>query len=231
MKVYNLVATLVLGSLVLLMSQPGYALRRTHDIPSIYSEIQYGMATNLSVLLENHDMGSQLRYAVGTYAGHDGQIAFHLLGTMENVKFSLNDSSFQAHWQDTRINYFWGPAYIMLMLTRVDVKASLEGQDTLDAAGSGFGYGLGWHQSLGPGSLLYLDLAQANLANMKNAEDSELQIPSRLEIDLGARVRVWKTWLDMVFGYRLSSVSYAGDFSATDRTYTTYVGLRTSVVF
>jgi len=207
------------------------AAPRLSEAPSFYLDLQYGQTTSKSKLVESNDTGSSMRYGLGSFAGQDSQFGFRLFGTIEQTKFALNDSAINGHWQDTMLNYFFGSFYLSVMLSRLEIKVEQQGETIFDAAGSGFGFGAGWLQMIGRSNVVYLDVFQASIAELKNAEDLDLAIPQRMEVDIGARVSLWEQGLDLNFGYRLTNLTYSSISNFSDTTSTTYLGLRLSLYF
>ncbi len=182
-------------------------------------------------MLLSNDTGTALRYGVGTFAGSDGQIGFQLMNDSDTTTFALNSSALSNIWQDTTIRYYMGPFYVGALFTRAEIKAKNQGVDTIDAAGSGMGGGVGLLWPVGRGGSISLDIATASIPKMKNSLPQEIAIGQRLDLDLGASVDITSRLLDFTFGYRTRTLGIKADANYTENFYQTYVGLRMSFFF
>ncbi|MFW7380827.1 MAG: hypothetical protein ACOH5I_18575 [Oligoflexus sp.] len=221
---------ILLSSLVWLFV-PAIAMSRYREPPTFYLDLQYGLSTTKSKLVGSNDTGSSLRYGLGSYAGRDGQFGFRLFGSVEQTRFELNDSLIQSQWQDTMLSYFFGYFYLSVMLSRVEIKVKEQGLDILDAAGSGYGFGGGMHFTVGKSNLIYFDVFQVSVAELKNTLEQKASIPQRMELDLGARIAIWERWLDLNFGFRMQQLGYKTIANFRDASHATYLGWRFSLYF
>jgi hypothetical protein len=203
----------------------------TKITPNLYLDTQFAFATSKSKLIESNDTGTALRYGIGSYAGSDGQIGFHLLYDLQTTAFGLNRSSLSMAWQDTSLRYHLGPFYLGPLFTRLELKCNRAGTDIIDAAGSGYGANVGLLFAVGRDGTLRLDVATAAVSAMKNSLEQDVSISQRLDADLGASIKLTGRLLDLVFGYRVRNLSIKSDRTYVDSIYQTYSGLRLSLYF
>lgn len=216
----------ILATLLVTLYEPAFALVRGGRVAPMVVDLEYGRSTELSKAFESNDLGSSTRYSINAFAGKKGNLQFRLVNTTDTVSFSLNESSVTANWQDTVLQYSWGWLYLNAMFSRLEIKASKASSEILDAAASGFGYGLGFQYAFGNSSMIYLDVLQVTPSETKNTLDSDITIGARMEVDLATRIRLYKDWLDFTMGYRMRTTSYTGDLSGSDQAWVTHFGLR-----
>lgn len=198
--------------------------------PSVYPgfslDLNYGFTTTKSKLVASNDSGTTLGYGIGGYAGSSKNIEFNLGFETDTTPFLLNGSKVVYDWQDTKIRYHLGSFYAGVVFSRLNWAVNNAGVDTVDAAGSGYGGSAGFLTSVGRGGILRIDVTTVSIAAMKNALATEVSVPSRLDIDIGAAVDLWSKWLDFTFGYRMRTLSLKTDQAYSDTETSTYLGLR-----
>ncbi|RYZ58071.1 MAG: hypothetical protein EOP07_08090 [Proteobacteria bacterium] len=196
--------------------------------PSFSFDLNYGLTTMKSKLVESNDTGSALGYSLGGFAGSGKNIEFNLGFEKDVATFALNDSKISYDWQDTKIRYHYGYFYAGIVFSRLNLMATSAGTEIIDAAGSGYGGSLGFYAPVGRGGSLRIDVTQVNIAAMKNSIATEVSVPSRLDIDIGAAIDIWGKWLDFTFGYRMRTLSLETDAAYAESESSTYLGLRMS---
>ncbi len=195
------------------------------DHPTFLFDLKYGLSTTKSKLVGTNDTGSSVSYGVGGFAGGDKQIEYGVGFETDATSFKLNTSKVSYDWQDTRLAYHYGWAYAGVIFSRLNTKLNKEGTELADASGSGYGGSVGILTDVGRSGLLRIDVSQVNIAQMKNADEAKVSV-TRLDIDIGASVLLYKKWLLLDFGYKMRNLGVKVDASAADAETMTYVGLR-----
>jgi len=194
--------------------------------PSFSFDLNYGLTTSKSKAVASNDTGSSLGYSLGGFAGSSKDIEFNLGFETDTTSYLLNSSKIVYDWQDTKLRYHLGSFYAGVVFSRLNWTVNNAGIDIVDAAGSGYGASAGYLTSVGKGGILRIDVTTVNIAAMKNAIATEVSVPSRLDIDIGAAVDIWGKWLDFTFGYRMRTLSVKTDSTYADSETSTYIGLR-----
>lgn len=220
--------TFGLATLVISLSAPSAFAQEASLYPSFSFDLNYGLTTMKSKLVESNDTGSALGYSLGGFAGSGKNIEFNLGFEKDTAAFGLNDSKIAYDWQDTKIRYHYGYFYAGVVFSRLNLMVASAGTETIDAAGSGYGGSLGFYTAVGRGGSLRIDVTSVNIAAMKNSLATEVSVPSRLDIDIGAAIDIWGKWLDFTFGYRMRTLTVKTDSSFAESESSTYLGLRIS---
>jgi hypothetical protein len=194
--------------------------------PSFSFDLNYGLTTMKSKLVAMNDTGSALGYSLGGFAGSGKNIEFNLGFEKDVASFALNDSKISFDWQDTKIRYHYGYFYAGVVFSRLNLMVTSAGADIIDAAGSGYGGSLGFYSPIGRGGSLRIDVTTVGIAAMKNSIATDVAVPSRLDIDIGAAIDIWGKWLDFTFGYRMRTLSVKTDVSYAETESSTYIGLK-----
>ncbi len=194
--------------------------------PSFSFDLNYGLTSSKSKAVASNDSGTALGYSLGGFAGSSKNIEFNLGFETDTTNYLLNDSKIVYDWQDTKLRYHLGSFYAGVVFSRLNWKVNSAGVDVVDAAGSGYGASAGFLTAVGRGGVLRIDVTTVNIAAMKNALTTEVSVPSRLDIDIGAAVDIWGKWLDFTFGYRMRTLSVKTDSTYAESEASTYLGLR-----
>lgn len=203
---------------------------KTKDLfPDFYFDTTYGFTTSKSKLVASNDLGSTFSYGLGSYAGKEAVLGFHLGFSTDTIAYELNTSSITLGWQETAIHYRMGPFYIGPIFGQVDVKSSKEGSDIIDAKGSGIGGTTGLIMSVGRKSAIYLKVSSLSISAMKDTSDQTVSVNSRFDIDIGTSIKISRDLFSLIFGYKQRTMAISYGSSYNEAMYTTYFGFRTSV--
>lgn len=194
--------------------------------PSFSFDLNYGLTTSKSKAVTSNDTGTALSYSLGGFAGSDKNIEWNLGFETDTTPYLLNSSKIVYDWQDTKLRYHLGYFYAGLVFSRLNWTVNAAGVDIVDAAGSGYGASAGYFTPVGKGGMLRIDVTTVNIVAMKNALSTEVAVPSRLDIDIGAAVDIWGKWLDFTFGYKMRTMTVKTNSSYAESHSSTYVGLR-----
>jgi hypothetical protein len=224
-----LVRYLTLGfvfMLGLLSPSPHLNAQDRSSYPTFMVDVNYGLTTMKSKLVQSNDTGSSLNYSLGGFAGDDRQIEYSVGFESDATTFQLNDSKIAYDWQDTRLRYHLGMVYAGVVFSRLNMEMSRGGVDIIDAAGSGYGGSAGFLTGIGRRGMIRFDVTSVSLPKLKNVVVGEASVPSRLDIDLGVSIDLFGKWSNFNFGYRMRTITVKADVSASDTESATYLGFR-----
>jgi hypothetical protein len=197
-----------------------------------YLIADYGLATYKSKLVDSNDTGTTMSYGIGAHVGELQLVGISARRETSTFSFLLNDSSIKSFWQDIRISYRWGYAYLGAIIGSAEMLASKESEDLFDLTGNGFGGTVGFIVPVTSKALVKLDISSVTISQVVEKDKKQVTLGPRLDIDLGASVDLSKRMWDFIFGYRqrTNSISVDGTSYAELRT-ATYLGFQAGVDF
>ena len=216
-------------SLVALLFSSLIAMGERSTFPTAYMEVEYGLWTTYkSGLVDFNDTGATTALSLGTYAGGDNSLGFSLRQETSAITFSPSSataSNITSTWQDVGIKYRLGFFYLGILFGSLDIKAVVQGTDTVDAIGSGTGAQAGFITELGRGGFFQFDYSTVTIATIKDVSNPNVAVGARADMDIKTGYKLLK-WLQLTAGHRTRSYTITTSQAYTETVDATYFGLK-----
>lgn len=227
------------------------------DTPTFFVQANGGYSIYKSEMVQSNDTSTTVGYGFGVYAGSDRELGFLLNREQSTFAFALNSSTIDLNWQDMILRWRIGPVYLGAIVSSssawiVTAPLDTDGDDVLDPAGdavdylnitsTGVGGNAGTQFPINKRSTVYMDVVFVTTQAVQEApiEDATgaltkkdtLSLGSRMDLDLGATLKVTKSVLDVRGGFKYRTYEVNVDGQAfKEGLNTTYVGLQGSWFF
>lgn len=202
------------------------------DEQTVYLDVRYGLSTIKSELLESNETSSSVGYGVGANAGAERNFGVKLWRESMSTKFLLNETQFDATWQDLSFTYSWGWMALGGMVVSLDAAAKdAAGESIFTAVASGYGGIFSLDIPVQKG-FFFTEARFATYSTITEKDEKTLTIGPRMDISFGGKLPLTKRNLDMVFGYRQRTypISLEGT-SASEWVADTFLGFQWGLSF
>jgi hypothetical protein len=220
LKIPSFVIFILIAGLHVLLPQVIIGAERE---PTLFITAGGGLTTHKSEFVSSNDTSYSYDYSFGVHAASDDQLTMSINTSADKTKFELNSSSVENEFQDSILQYAFGPVFFgaIVSQTKMVVSRATDVPVEIDAIGTGFGGLLGAKFPVGREGSVFFDVKSVTTSNVKEIHDEEFTIGSRLDISIGATYAITRSLLDGMFGLRQRSYEVGLDGSASAETVTT----------
>jgi hypothetical protein len=167
----------------------------------------YGLATYKSKLMDSNDTLGTVTYGFGLNAGVNRNFGVEYRVESGTVAFETSQSSLATSWYSTIFKYRIWAFELGPVLGGVKMKGSRENAEILDIAGSGYGGYFGILVPIGSQNLAYLNTMSVATSTPLDTQARTITMGSRLDLELGTKIKVTRKAVDFVVGYRRRTYS------------------------
>jgi hypothetical protein len=215
------------------MSAPGDGsdemANRTH---TAFLFFDYGLATYKSKLMDSNDTAGALTYGFGLNAGAERSFGVEYRVESTAVSFETNQSSLTTSWTSTIFKYRLWAFELGPVLGSVKMAAKRESAEIFDIVGSGFGGYFGILMPIGNSNLAYLNMMSVATATPVDTQARTVTMGSRMDLELGTKIKITRRVVDFTVGYRRRTVSITEDGTPyTELQTATFIGFNFGKTF
>jgi hypothetical protein len=172
-----------------------------------YLFFDYGLATYKSKLMDSNDTLGAATYGFGLNAGTDRNLGVEYRVETGTVAFETSQSSLATSWYSTIFKYRIWAFELGPVLGGVKMTGNRGGSEIFDIVGSGYGGYFGILMPIGSQNLAYLNAMSVATAAPLDSQARTITMGSRLDLELGTKIKVTRKAVDFVVGYRRRTFS------------------------
>jgi hypothetical protein len=175
--------------------------------PTSYMFFDYGLATYKSKLVDSNDTAGAVTYGFGLNAGENRNFGVEYRVETATVAFETNQSSLTSNWTSTIFKYRLWAFELGPVIGSVKMSSKRENAEIFDIVGGGYGGYFGILMPIGSKNIAYMNAMSVATASPVDTQARTITMGSRMDLELGTKIKVTRKAVDFVVGYRRRTLS------------------------